>query len=155
MIDALNHSGTPMMIRDVVVAMYHAAGHRPEYTGRYEVERLGRTGEYRKLVLSMIRSGALVRSGYGSHYVTTPAILQELKNRTPYTVVAFKTEGGDEWMVAACLRNVVVTDAQWALLPEEDNWSRYCDTFYAPGPDEAVEAALAHWTRDDEDDEKG
>jgi hypothetical protein len=143
-----------MKIRDIVVAMYRAAGHEDVWDYLH-VQRLGNADGYRKLILSMLRSGTLVRTHYGSHYVTTAALMREWKSRTPYTVVALKADCADEWIIVACLENVVVRDDQWTQLPTEEDWSRYCDTFRAASPDEAVQAALTAWTDEDEDEGEG
>ncbi|MGW7469307.1 hypothetical protein ACWGJT_32730 [Streptomyces xantholiticus] len=106
------------------------------------------------MALSMIRSGELVRTHHGSHRLVTAATWRRQRSRTPFTVVALKSDCADEWKIAACLREVVVRDDAWVLLPSEEEWTRYGGTFYAATGEEAVQAALADWA-DSDDDEDG
>jgi hypothetical protein len=137
-----------MKITDIVAAMYRAAGHEDVWTYQ-DLQRFDTADHYRKLIHSMLRSDRLVRTHYGSHYITTAALMSEWKSKTPYTVVALKADGADEWTIVACLENVVVYDHQWTPLPTEEDWTRYCDTFRAASPGEAVQAALTAWTDED------
>jgi hypothetical protein len=50
-----------MKIRDIIVAMYRAAGH-VDVWDYADVERLGNADPYRKLILSMLHTGTLVRT---------------------------------------------------------------------------------------------
>ncbi|WP_329020808.1 hypothetical protein [Streptomyces sp. NBC_01601] len=147
----LDEADVPLTIGNLIVRMYRAAGH-PEDVWCYEdVQRLGEADRYRTLILSMVRSGELVRTKSGSHYVTTAA--QALRRvQTYFTVVALRSDPApDEWIIVACLQDVAVHDDQWTLLPTEEDWSRYGDTFLAVSAEQAVEAALSAWTDDDED----
>jgi hypothetical protein len=157
-LDVMDRSEDPLTIRELIVALYRSV--RPGEAWRYkDIERLRTADRYRKLIQSMIRSGALVRTGWGSHHIVSHAQLRrwrgETTGETRFTVVALKHDEVDEWIIVACLRDVVMRDDQWTPLPTEENWSRYCGTFEAADGEEAVEEALAAWRaeEDDEDDE--
>ncbi|MER6121413.1 hypothetical protein ABT173_01690 [Streptomyces sp. NPDC001795] len=152
-IDVLDDSD-PMTIRDVIVMMYRNAGHEDDVWSYEDAQRLGEVDRYRKLILSMLRSGDLVRTEYGSHYVTTAAQMLRWKSQTPFTVVALRSDScPDVWIIVACLRGVVFHDDQWTMLPTEEDWSRYCGTFRGVNGEAAVEAALSAWEKDEDSSE--
>jgi hypothetical protein len=154
-IDVLEEFDAPLTIRDIIVRMYRGAGHEDDVWNYEDVRRLGEADRYRKLILSMLRSGDLVRTRYGSHHVATAAQMLRWKSQTPFTVVALRSDScPDVWITVACLRGVVFHNDQWTMLPTEEDWSRYCDTFYAADGEQAVEAALSAWAKDEDSSEE-